>query len=34
MWMGFGTVTVVTLVAAIFILVGGNDRLLRWARHR
>jgi len=33
MWMGLGTVTVIGLVAVIFILVGGADRLLgRWRR--
>jgi len=27
-WIGFGIVTVITLVAAIFAFIGGNDRLL------
>nr|MBW4078832.1 hypothetical protein [Acidobacteriota bacterium] len=28
MWIGFGNVTVIALVAAIFAFIGGNDRLL------
>ncbi|HEY5091708.1 MAG TPA: hypothetical protein VII60_00450 [Acidimicrobiales bacterium] len=28
MWIGFGTVTVIALVVAIFAFIGGNDRLL------
>jgi ABC-type transport system involved in multi-copper enzyme maturation permease subunit len=32
MWIGFGMVTVIALVVAIFVLVGGNDRLLKWGR--
>jgi hypothetical protein len=32
MWLGFGIVTVIALVVAIFALIGGNDRLL--LRHR